>query len=171
MTAKVVDFLRFSGLVKRYHTWPTIQSQNVGEHTWQVMRLYVQIFGIPTSVVWLYMLHHDSPEVEIGDPPYPIKRDNPQLKYEYGRLEMQFETDHDLVRSSEISETDRTRVKICDLLEMWEFGLVEMKMGNALAENIVLRTLENALAMAEFLSPRELQAVREYVSNTEEKLR
>lgn len=170
MIAKIVDFLRFSGLVKRYHTWPTIQQQNVAEHTWQVMRIYVQVFGLPNSVVWFYMLHHDSPEVFTGDPPFPIKRDNPDLKFQYDRLEADFVRDHGLIRSEEISTDDRTRVKVCDLLEMWEFGLVEERMGNRLAENITVRTLTNVLAMAEFLGPEDLARVRKYVKTTEEKL-
>lgn len=170
MVAKVVDFLRFSGAVKRYHTWPVLRADTVGEHTWNVLRIYVELFGPPAPEVTVYVIHHDSPEVYTGDPPFPIKRDNPDVKAGYDRMEREFEERHGL-SGGELSPDDRIRVKVCDLIDMWEFGMVEMAMGNTLAENIVLRTSENVERLSQGLSERERDKVRNYLHSTREKLR
>lgn len=170
MVAKIVDHLRFSGAVKRYHTWPVIRADTVGEHTWNVLRIYVELFGPPAPSVTTYVVHHDSPEVYTGDPPFPIKRDNPDVKAGYQRMEREFEETHGLSGEG-LSPDDRIRVKVCDLIDMWEFGMVEMAMGNTLAENIVLRTSENIERMSQALSERERDAVRKCMHSTREKLR
>jgi len=41
----VLTNARFAGMVLRYHTWPTLQKQTVGDHTWQIFRIYWQILA------------------------------------------------------------------------------------------------------------------------------
>ena len=73
---------RMGGMVKRYPTWPTTQQQTVGEHSWQVMRIYLRLWGGLPENVARYILWHDVAEVYTGDLPFPLKRDNPVLKQE-----------------------------------------------------------------------------------------
>jgi 5'-deoxynucleotidase YfbR-like HD superfamily hydrolase len=142
----VTGSLRHAGGVERYHTWPTIRKQTVADHTYHVLRIYYEIFGPPSPEVTTYVLFHDSPEVKYGDPPFPAKRDNPELKRVYTALENQyydemFGFDH----SALVDDEEIRRVKICDLLEMWEFGCVELRMGNQYARPIIERTLDAAM--------------------------
>jgi 5'-deoxynucleotidase YfbR-like HD superfamily hydrolase len=132
--------------VERYHTWPTIRKQTVADHSYHVLRIYYEIFGPPSPEITTYVLFHDSPEVKYGDPPLPAKRESLELKRVYAELEKDYYTrmfgfDH----RGMVSDEDAIAVKVCDLLEMWEFGTVELQMGNQYARPIVERTLEAAL--------------------------
>lgn len=134
--------IRLAGQVKRYATWPTITTQTTGEHSWQVLRIYIDIFGAPSPNVTVYITHHDSAELVVGDPPFPLKRNNPPLKEIYDRLE------HEAMQKMrgevlpELTPYEMFLVKICDLLEMWEFGLQELQMGNKYAQPIVDDTIK-----------------------------
>jgi hypothetical protein len=48
-----------------------------------------------------------------------------------------------------LSTEQRRRIKVCDLLEMWEFGLIEMSMGNSYARPIVADTIRAAFEMTD----------------------
>jgi hypothetical protein len=125
--------LRFAGLVKRYHAWPVHRQQVVAEHTWHLMRIYVQLFGGPRGVVWEYMLHHDSPEIGTGDIPFHVKLRFPAIKTAVDDAEKEVV---DGLGISEMTDTfglkpaERTKIKICDLVEMFEYGWEEYHMGN-----------------------------------------
>src|ERR1043166_2928788 len=80
---KVLTNARLAGQVTRYHTWPVHRQQSVGEHTWQVLRIYQQIWGSVEPEVTNYILWHDAGELVTGDPPFPFKRENPQFKESY----------------------------------------------------------------------------------------
>lgn len=145
MSDSVTGSLRHAGGVERYHTWPTIRKQTVADHTYHVLRIFYQIFGPPSAEVTSYILFHDSPEVKYGDPPFPAKQNNPELKRVYTELEADyygemFGFDHVHL----VTVDDKIKVKVCDLLEMWEFGVVELRMGNQYAVPIIERTLEAA---------------------------
>lgn len=139
--------LRLAGMVKRYSTWPVINPQSTGEHTWQILRIYIEIFGPPPPEVTEYIVHHDSAELIVGDPPFPLKMNNPDLKEIYSRLE------NDAMRKMRASGMPKLdwpqtmQVKICDLIEMWEYGLHELKMGNGYAEPIIEDTITVILRM------------------------
>lgn len=139
---------RHAGRVSRYHTWPVLRQQTVGEHSWQVLRLYVEIFGAPPPEVTKWIVYHDVPEIKNGDPPFPVKRDNPALGVEYAKIDHEFYQTvlgHD--PSSDVSPEDRLRVKLCDLMEMYEFGVEETQMGNRFAEPIVDRVWAAILSL------------------------
>lgn len=147
MASDVRTDLRLAGMVKRYSTWPVINAQSTGEHTWQMLRIYIEIFGPPPPDVTEYIVHHDSAELIVGDPPFPLKKDNPDLKEIYTRLES------DALQKMKGSDMPKLewpqtmQVKICDLIEMWEFGLHELKMGNRYAQPIVEDTMKVILCM------------------------
>lgn len=123
-----------AGQVRRYHTWP-VRQQTVGEHTWHVMRLYCRLFGSPRPEVWEYLLYHDAPEVEAGDIPFHAKRRNPRLKAASDES-CDAEAVHLGINWPELTVLERVRFKLCDLLEMHEFGCEELYSGNKFALRI-----------------------------------
>lgn len=145
---------RVAGEVERYHTWKKIHTQTNGEHTWQVMRLLVMIFGTPRAEVLVYAIKHDMAEIKVGDPPYPIKAHNPVLKAEMDRLEgLHFETVG--IELPELTPDEKVLFKFCDLLDCVEYARSELLMGNqymrgifeqggALTDYIVRMSSENA---------------------------
>lgn len=144
----VTASLRFAGLVKRYHTWPVLREQTVAEHTWHVLRIYDKLFGLPSVAVVRAIMYHDVGEIRTGDAPFPVKRDNPDLKAAYDRVEGKHRAellgeDPELA----VSKDELRMLKICDLVEMWEFGMEEYLKGNNLAIPIIDRTKQFALGL------------------------
>lgn len=140
--------LRFAGLVKRYHTWPVLREQTVAEHTWHVLRIYDQLFGLPSVAVVRAVMYHDVGEICTGDAPFPVKRQNPDLKVAYDRVEAKHRLkllgdDPELA----VTNDELRMLKICDLVEMWEFGMEEYLKGNNLAIPIIDRTKQFALGL------------------------
>jgi Predicted hydrolases of HD superfamily len=140
MTDYVTDNPRFAGSVLRYHTWPTIQRQTVGEHCWQIALIHEQIFGTLEHDVERFIRHHDTAELRVGDPPFPVKSQNGDMKAAYDRIEPKALQDMGINPLPELIDRDRIRIKVCDLLEMMCFGMIEVEMGNALGVPIVIRT-------------------------------
>lgn len=152
---RMMSSRRLALSVKRYHTWPTIQQQTVADHTCQVMRVYVEIFGPPSQDVFLYMLWHDISEMHTGDIPFQAKRLYPALKKVVDEIDHSVRAVMDQDGAGgfvyRVSDEEVKLAKVCDLLEMWEFGRQEMSLGNKMAEPIVTRTAWAASALAEEL--------------------
>jgi hypothetical protein len=149
MTDYVTDYVRHAGMVKRYHTWPTIQTQTIGEHSWQVALIYEKLYGPLSPEVERYIRLHDAAELVVGDPPFPVKSQNPTLKAEYAKAEEKALEHMDIGPLPELSLDIRRQIKICDLLEMTLFGMTEREMGNLLAIPIITRTREAALKLCD----------------------
>lgn len=143
----VMSSRRLALSVKRYHTWPTIQQQTVADHTCQLLRIYAEIFGPPEAEVTMYILEHDMEELHTGDLPYPVKVRYPGVREALRPVEE--DARHMLGTSKrQLWEELHKRVKVCDLLEMHEFGQVEVALGNRLAEPIVTHTGSAAIELA-----------------------
>lgn len=127
---------RHAGNVKRYHAWPTIQQQTVGDHTFHVLRLYIDCFGMPSQDTLYHIMYHDLGELSAGDTPFPAKRIVQGLREAAERAEILGLQLQDLTLP-ELTDQDRVRFKFCDLMEMWEFAVVEFYMGNRYAEPII----------------------------------
>jgi hypothetical protein len=112
-----------------------------------VLRIYIEIFGAPIPDVTTYIVHHDSAELAVGDPPFPLKARNPDLKVIYDRLEDAAMLEMRGEALPVLSHAEKARIKICDLLEMWEFGLQERMMGNRYAQPIVEDTRRTVIDM------------------------
>jgi hypothetical protein len=146
--ADIVTSTRHAGNVKRYHTWPTLRGQTVAEHSWHVMRIFLELFPEEVTVeVLTYILYHDVAEVGTGDTPFPVKASRPDLKAIYDEMEADV-LDNMGVVMPDITSRQRTLIKICDLLEMWSWGLDEMMMGNLYAQPIVDDALVAAFTLA-----------------------
>lgn len=161
----VLTSCRMSGIVKRYHAWPTLREQTVADHTWNVLRIWSQIWGpmsltpaVTTTILW-----HDAEEIVTGDPPFPFKSNNPEIKRHYDqaagliRAEM---SDHALPI---LCEEERVKMKICDLLDMHEFGLIEWQMGNCFAEPIIKDTRDAILGLLHSLESKDNELVLDYL--------
>lgn len=136
--AKLLATARLAGQVLRYHTWPVHRQQSVGEHTWQVMRIYAKLFGPPSPAVFLFLLWHDAGELVTGDPPFPFKASNPEIKAAYDVAERKAVANMGGELYPEpLNERQQRYIKTCDLIEMLEFGISELNMGNKYAEPIV----------------------------------
>ena len=129
-----------AGCIKRYSTWPMIHSQTVGHHCWRVACIFVEVFGLPRAEVLYYCLHHDSGELFAGDLPYGAKSGVPGLKEKMVEAES-IGLKNLNIQLPEITEEERIKIKICDLLEMWETGMHEQKLGNSYADPIVNDTM------------------------------
>lgn len=150
-----------AGRVKRYHTWPTFHTQTVGEHTWQLLRLHCQMFGPPTPLVTEYIVWHDAGELVTGDPPFPLKANNPALKTIYDALE-HVAVENMGGQTIVLSESEKIKVKLCDLMEMYEFGSVEYCMGNKFAEPIIVDTRAAMEALIGRLERRDFEGYLAY---------
>lgn len=162
----VLTSLRMAGQVVRYHTWPTLQRQTVAEHTWQLLRIFYNIWDATISYrVTRYIMWHDAGEIVTGDPPYPVKARNPDMKVAYDRAEA--EALRGLgVEPPEISDSDKLRVKCAELIEMAEFGHVELLMGNKFAEPIIVDTTENLWLLSRQLSHDDNALIRDYLARS-----
>jgi 5'-deoxynucleotidase YfbR-like HD superfamily hydrolase len=120
-----------------------LHPQTVGEHSARVATLYVEIFGLPRAEVLYYILHHDSGELTAGDTPFPAKQLSPGFKKEYEKVEA-LGYERLGVVLPDLADWEFRRVKVADLMEMWETGWHEMRLGNGYARPIVDDTAEAA---------------------------
>ena len=159
---QILTNARFAGSVVRYHTWPTHQTQDVGSHTWQVLRIYWSIWATPSPQVFTYLLWHDAGELVLGDLPFPVKAWAPRLKKLCDNIE-----DVAVVKMGgkviKLSPQEKLRCKIADLVEMLEHGLVEFQMGNKLAQPIIDDISTAIEKLYELMSDEDQEAVRKYV--------
>lgn len=132
--------------VTRYHTWPRLRDQSVGEHSAQVMRILLAIHPEAPRHMLVHCIVHDIGEERTGDPPYPVKRDNPLFKKESDRIEREAHLSMCvpwlLPAPQCLTEDERAIFKLAEFIEMWEWGLYEMNLGNNYARLVVKRCAE-----------------------------
>lgn len=139
---------RIGTMVMRYHTWPTIQQQTVADHTMNVLRIWCELFGPPQPHVTHYLVYHDVGESGAGDPPFPSKQLWPELKAAHDRAEADTLCSMGISMDGLFDGGEEAQAKVCDLLEMWEFGLTEWMLGSRYADAVVVDTLRAALQRA-----------------------
>lgn len=158
---------RQGGAVRRYHTWPVHRQQTVAEHSWNVARIVTTIWPVAPASVIMYCLYHDVGEIATGDIPFPVKAENPELKGLLDQLEdraveaMRLPPHH-------VDDIWRRRVKVCDLIEMWEFGIDEELMGNVMALPIIDRTIEKVRDLIGQMTSEERGAIINYLDRHRE---
>jgi 5'-deoxynucleotidase YfbR-like HD superfamily hydrolase len=128
----------------RYHTWPMLKEQTVGEHSCRVALIYLQLFGLPRAEVLEYILKHDLGELGAGDVPFYSKRRVPALKEASNAAEALGLEDLGL-KLPELSKEEWFQFKVADLCEMYERGKIEYRMGNQYGD-IVSRNIIEALS-------------------------
>jgi len=140
---KIMASRQLAGRVMRYHTHPTLRKQSVNEHQARVAKLYVELWGMPRAEVLYYCLAHDDGELAAGDTPFYAKRAVPELKTSTDAAEKMGQLT--LGQTLPVLEDEEwSRFKLSDLLEMWEYSVVERNMGNRYADT-VLQNLRPAI--------------------------
>jgi 5'-deoxynucleotidase YfbR-like HD superfamily hydrolase len=145
--ADIVTSTRHAGNVRRYHTHPTLRQQTVADHSWHVMRIFLELFPDAVTVeVLTYILYHDIAEIGTGDLPFPVKAAHPGLAEVMHDVEAEV-LDNMGVVLPDLTSRERVLVKVCDLCEMFEWGREEVTMGNRYAQPIVDDTRAAVLDM------------------------
>ena len=171
MTEKgnLVDDPRAAGEVRRYSTWRTIRQQNVAEHTWQLMRILLTVWPAAPRNVIVHALVHDMGEMA-GDIQYPFKHLFPELKAGADKAENHVRNRQRIcVGAPEVkhplSPFENLVFKACDNLEMFEFGLVELNMGNKYGRLIMDRMLQ---AFGDNLNAlNQMSHVKQFIDNAD----
>lgn len=132
-----------AGRVLRYHTWPHIKEQSIAEHSWQLLRILLVIWPTAPAHVMSYVVRHDVGELTTGDAPFPVKKDNLVLAVEMNRIEeqglqLQIEGGF-LADSPDINAQEKWAVKLAEFIEMWEWALEELMLGNQFARLVAQR--------------------------------
>lgn len=127
-----LDTARDAGNILRYHVWPTLQSQTNAHHTWNVMRIYAELFGWPIAEVAVYIHYHDVGELDTGDISFVAKRRTPEIKKVVGPIEDEAmeRLSFGQATANMLCPAEKERVKLCDLIEMVEFSIEECRLGN-----------------------------------------
>jgi 5'-deoxynucleotidase YfbR-like HD superfamily hydrolase len=137
---------RLAGQVRRYHTWPIVSHQTIGEHCWQLLRIYLCVVDRIDPHMVNHITFHDIGEHFTGDIPYPVKRDNPILKEQMDFLEQRSQAcqmDYwNSFRQIVLTDDDKKLFKQIELIEMAEFGMDQMNLGNHHGYIIANRCLE-----------------------------
>lgn len=143
-----------ASLVSRWHTWPTINQETVGQHTHGVMMLFMRLFATDyddPSLAYEYILKHDLAELWTGDLPFPVKRRYLALAAALADPEYDAEVAMGLYEEGERVRIDKSmmiRIKVCDMLQMHLFGMHEYRMGNHYALPIVRDAITVAMQTA-----------------------
>lgn len=170
---------RVAGEIRRYHTWSVHRDQSVGEHSWQIMRIMLAIWPRCPRRLLIHAVIHDMPEMG-GDISYPFKVIFPELKSLMTRVENYVA--HEQMNNGRpsivsLSPYEHLVFKICEWIEMWEYGLHEHNLGNRYAEKIVERMIAEIgpgigrLESAEYANTQDAQQhpglpaeIRKYVN-------
>jgi 5'-deoxynucleotidase YfbR-like HD superfamily hydrolase len=137
--------IRLSGQLHRYHTWPIIGQQTIASHCWQLLRIYCCVVDQIDPHMVLHITYHDIGETFTGDIPYPVKSENPKLKEQIDRMEEISRCQQlgywNAFRQILLSDEDKKLFKDIEIIEMAEFGLDQMCLGNSHAFIIADRCL------------------------------
>lgn len=135
--------------VKRYHTWPVIHQQSIGEHSIQVYRIIKAIWPEAPHYLLDHALTHDIGERVSGDIPYPVKANSPELKAQIDSLEYAAHLQMCIPWSfpppvKALLPLEATVFKLAEYIEMWEYALDELILGNR-GVRLIARRMEEAM--------------------------
>ena len=154
---------RRAGDVKRYHAHPCIHPQDVGNHTWNVMRIMTTIWPNCPRELLLYAIYHDITEGVVGDIPYPTKLSSPKMKALCDMLEeeayMNMKEGWGVPELPKLTPEQKEFFKACELVEFFEYAANEFNMGNTHARIIVQRVVPR---IAEYAKTNPM--FKEYIS-------
>lgn len=143
--------------VRRYHTHPHIRNQSVGEHSAQLWRILRAIWPTAPAHVLDHAMTHDIGEVAVGDVPYPTKKRNPVLAEMLDKMEQETHLmlclPWNFPSPSKLTTEEYAIFKLAEYIEMWEYGLGELTLGNQGARLIAERMHEQIINSAAPTSP------------------
>lgn len=117
------------GQVKRFHTWPTIQTETVGHHSFMVAHLCDMLCDAPRFSLIIAALCHDLAEAVTGDIPSPVKR-----RINVKKIEEKYLVPLNLTVG--LSESEERVLKLADIYSGMLFCVIEKSMGNYSIEPI-----------------------------------
>lgn len=143
---------RSAGKVTRFHTWERLRDQSVGEHSWQVMRILLAIWPEVPRHMLVHTMYHDVGERVTGDIPYPVKAERPELKGIMDALEedalLQMRSWGVLGNPPDfLCDDEKAAFKLAEFIEMWEYALDELSLGNRNCALIARRCKEQAIRL------------------------
>lgn len=141
---------RAAGYVTRYHTWPRIRDQTVAEHTWNLLRIILAVHPHASPELLRWTMFHDVGERVTGDVPFPVKRENPEVKAAFDKMEHEAllqMTPWGVLAGIKVTHEEMTLFKLGEFIEMMEWGLDEMALGNASARIVYERCYAQAARM------------------------
>ena len=122
------DLVSKGGLVKRYHTIPTIGNQNNAEHQWFTAIIVNHVYPQASKNLILAALTHDSCEALTGDIPSNAKREYRLLKVELDKIESYLKRQHSF--NYNLTDDETNILKAADTLEMMLYCVRQEKLGN-----------------------------------------
>jgi 5'-deoxynucleotidase YfbR-like HD superfamily hydrolase len=121
--------LRSAAMTKRCHTVPTIGHQTVGEHSYHVAMLVIELSdGYPSIELIKAALYHDLAETSTGDIPATTKWRSPLLKQKLEIMEQMFDQRHGL--TVELLEYEKVILKVADAMELGFYCVDQLMYGN-----------------------------------------
>jgi hypothetical protein len=122
------------------------------------MRILLAIWPRAPRRVLTHCALHDVGEMVSGDPPYPIKALNPDMKQAHDRVEREahllMSKDWMLPEPPTLIDPEQIIFKLAEFIEMWEWGLHELSMGNRLACPVIDRCLDGITRHVDTLRSR-----------------
>lgn len=133
-----LHFNRGASYVNRFHTDRVLHQQTLAEHQYNVVNLLLYLTsGEASKELILAGLHHDLPEILVGDTPAPIKIETPALKAALDAAEVPIKKTHGF--NYPLSDDERQLLKFADMVDAVWFALEECTAGNTTMYNVVLR--------------------------------
>lgn len=152
--------------ITRYHTWRTLRDQSVGEHSCQIMRIMLCVWPTVPRKLLEYAVFHDIDEAA-GDIPYPFKSRYPALRTAYNEAATAVRTrmmnDYAVPRQPNLTVIEEQFFKLCEYIEMWEYGISEVNMGNMYAVVIAENCMKMVPRLCEAMPEDVAKSVMEYI--------
>ncbi len=158
---------RLAGETVRYHTELVLRRQTVAEHSWQCARVLLAIWPEAPRHVIVETLFHDTGEWGSADVPSPAKRTFPALAEAVDVAEaasrLSMALPWGLPPRATFTFEEEAVLHFVDLVEAWEFLLIEQSMGNRHARVLVERCDLEIKQMLLDLPPVVFNLARSYV--------
>jgi len=123
------EILRKGAKVKRWHTITNVKEQTVADHSWGVASIILDVWPDSSNSLITYALWHDIPEFVVGDVPVTAKWANEDLARAVEKAESQIAKKYKLF--IELTETEKLKLAIADLLEVLWYASEEIALGNS----------------------------------------
>lgn len=131
----------------RFHSWPVLRVQSNGEHSCQILRILLTVWPECPRRVLVHVVTHDMGEMA-GDIQWPYKSHHPDLKAIMDGIERSVVAEmRGTVGAPPVvvlSAYELAVFKTCEWIEVWEYALHEMGLGNRYARIIAQRGILGA---------------------------
>ena len=135
---------REAGQVKRFHTFPTITQQTVGEHTFNMLCMLFQFCvevrrQVPSTNLIQAVMYHDIGERWVGDVPATARWHNEEFKSVVDNYEEKLR--NKMGFSVQLTDEETRILKFLDSLDCLLWAVHEENLGNKYASEIQKRCL------------------------------